>query len=282
MAEQSTNQFARMFDANKLKGADNFADWDLDLRIVLDSERLGYVLEGPLPIAVAKDATPEEQQVFEAWKDDDLRVKSYILSSLTPGLKKQYYDMSDAYSMMTRLRQSFENQEQVVVHKVAMELFHARLDEGQSVSPHVLQMIDLIDQLRQHNLILNDILGRSVVLGSLPTSYRQFVMYFNMNMTICTYQELHRMLLTTEDDLKKGIPTRPPKPTSLSASSQGWSKEKNKKGKKKKAYGPQPQAKIAKPKRASEDKCHHCSKVGHWKMNCPNYIAQLRRERASI
>ena len=34
------------------------------------------------------------------------------------------------------------------------------------------------------------------------------------------------MLLTAEEDLKKGIPTRPPKPTSLSASSQGWSKGK--------------------------------------------------------
>ena len=77
-------------------------------------------------------------------------------------------------------------------------------------------MIDLIDQLRQHNLILNDILGRSVTLSSLHASYRQFVMYFNMNMTICTYQELHRMLLTEEEDLKKGIPTRPPKSTSLS------------------------------------------------------------------
>ena len=190
--------------------------------------------------------------------------------------------MIDSYSMMTRLRQSFENQEQVIVHKVAMELFHARLDEGQSVSPHVLQMIDLIDQLRQHNLILNDILGRSVILGSMPASFRQFVMYFNMHGTVCTYHELHRMLLTAEEDLKKGLPTRPPRSTSLSASSQGMSKGKNKKGKKKKkTAGPQQQAKIAKPKKASEDKCHHCGKVGHWKRNCPDYIAQIRRERAS-
>ena len=180
MAGQSTNQIARMLDANKLKGAENFTDWEMDLRIVLDSEKLGYVLEGPLPLAVGEEASEEERRVFETWKDDDLRVKSYILSSLSPKLKQQYYGMIDSYSMMTRLRQSFENQEQVIVHKVAMELFHARLDEGQSVSPHVLQMIDLIDQLRQHNLILNDILGRSVILSSLPASYRQLMMYFNI------------------------------------------------------------------------------------------------------
>ena len=148
MAAQSTNQFARMLDANKLKGAENFTDWKMDLRIVLDSEKLRYVLEGPLPLAVGADASEEEHRVFETWKDDDLRVKSYILSFLSPKLKQQYYGMVDSYSMMTRLRQSFENQEQVIVHKVAMELFHARLDEGQSVSLYVLQMIDLIDQLR--------------------------------------------------------------------------------------------------------------------------------------
>ena len=120
MAGQSTNQFARMLDANKLKGAENFTDWEMDLRIVLDSEKLGYVLEGPLPLAVGEEASEEERRVFETWKDDDLRVKSYILSSLSPKLKQQYYGMIDSYSMMTRLRQSFENQEQVIVHKVAM------------------------------------------------------------------------------------------------------------------------------------------------------------------
>ena len=41
MAGQSTNQFARMLDANKLKGAENFTDWEMDLRIVLDSEKTG-------------------------------------------------------------------------------------------------------------------------------------------------------------------------------------------------------------------------------------------------
>ena len=74
MAGQSTNQFARMLDANKLKGAENFTDWEMDLRIVLDSEKLGYVLEGPLPLAVGEEASEEERRVFETWKDDDLRV----------------------------------------------------------------------------------------------------------------------------------------------------------------------------------------------------------------
>ena len=88
MAGQSTNSFARILDMNKLKDAENFADWELDLRIVIDSEKLGYVLESLLPFVLCEDETLEELQVFQSWKDDDLKVKSYILSSLTPGLNK--------------------------------------------------------------------------------------------------------------------------------------------------------------------------------------------------
>ena len=66
-----------MLDANKLRGAENYADWDLDLRIVLNSEKLGYVLEDPLPTAVPEDGTAEEHEVLQKWRDDDLKVKSY-------------------------------------------------------------------------------------------------------------------------------------------------------------------------------------------------------------
>ena len=64
-ASSSNNPLVSMLDANKLRGADNYADWDLDLRIVLNSEKLGYVLEGPLPTAVPEDGTPEEFEVLQ-------------------------------------------------------------------------------------------------------------------------------------------------------------------------------------------------------------------------
>ena len=86
------------------------------------------------------------------------------------------------------------------------------------------------------------------------------------------------MLLTTEEDLKNGVLTHLQKPTSLSASSQKKGKGKKKKGKK---IAPQGKIGKPKPKRAVEDTCYHCNKIGHWKRNCPEYLAQVRRDRAS-
>ena len=202
----------------------------MDLRIVLEFEKIWYVLDAPLPIAIPPESTPEEHLTFQKWKADDLKVRSYILGSLTQELKRSYIDMPDSYSMINRLKELFMNQEQVLVHRVAVELFHARLDEGHSVSPHVLRMIDLIEQLRRCDFPLNDMLGRSLILSSLPGSFRQFVSNFNMHGIRCSYSELPRMLLTAEEDLKKGVPTHLQKPTSLSASSHKKGKRKKKKG----------------------------------------------------
>ena len=110
-ASSSVNILARMLDANKLKGAENFVEWELDLRIVLNSEKIGYILEGPIPVGIPDDTTEEERVTFTKWQDDDLRVKSYILGSVSSELKMQLFSIPDAYGMITKLRETYQNQE---------------------------------------------------------------------------------------------------------------------------------------------------------------------------
>ena len=75
-----------------------------------------------MPIAIPEESTAEEYETFQKWKDDNLRVRFYILSSMSPELKRQYMHSPNSYSIMTQLRELFMNQEQVLVHKVAVEL----------------------------------------------------------------------------------------------------------------------------------------------------------------
>ena len=66
-ASSSVNILARMLDANKLKGAENFVEWELDLRIVLNSKKIGYILENPIPVGIPDVATKEERVTFTKW-----------------------------------------------------------------------------------------------------------------------------------------------------------------------------------------------------------------------
>ena len=44
----------------------------MDLRIILDSEKITYILDNLMPIAIPEESTPEEQETFQKWKDDNL------------------------------------------------------------------------------------------------------------------------------------------------------------------------------------------------------------------
>ena len=76
-----------ILEANKLTGA-NYIDWLRNLKIVLRSEKLGYVLEKPVPPSPAGNASTEEHEAYLKHAED-MDVACYImLASILPELQK--------------------------------------------------------------------------------------------------------------------------------------------------------------------------------------------------
>ena len=72
-----------------------------------------------------------------------------------------------------------------------------------SVSAHVLKMKDLIDQLDKLGTSISHELATDLILGSLPESYDQFVMNYNMHHMEKSIAELHGMLKNVETNIQK-------------------------------------------------------------------------------
>ncbi|KAL0430862.1 UNVERIFIED_CONTAM: hypothetical protein Sradi_0712200 [Sesamum radiatum] len=51
-------------ETNKFNGT-NYNDWLRNLKIVLDFENQGYVLDNPLPMALPEGSSPEVRVAFE-------------------------------------------------------------------------------------------------------------------------------------------------------------------------------------------------------------------------
>ncbi|GKB14670.1 retrotransposon protein, putative, ty1-copia subclass [Tanacetum coccineum] len=100
----------------------------------------------------------------------------------------------------------------------------------------------------------------------------------NMGKTI---GEIHAMLMEYEKSLPKKAETPQVmmiKKGKIQKANKKSLKVKGKvigKGKDKKVYVPKPTnpKPIAKERPAKDDACHHCKEVGHWKRNCPVYLA---------
>ncbi|KAJ0098414.1 hypothetical protein Patl1_20910 [Pistacia atlantica] len=93
------NPLATILDKDKCIGT-NFLDWRRKLRVVLNSERIGYVLDNEPPKPLADEATAEERQTHKKWEDDELKVRSYIKAYSSSQLlvelcKKIRYPISD-------------------------------------------------------------------------------------------------------------------------------------------------------------------------------------------
>ncbi|KAF5766701.1 putative RNA-directed DNA polymerase [Helianthus annuus] len=173
----------------------------------------------------------------------------------------------------------FQQQARHERFEVMRSLITCRMQEGTSVSAHVLKMKSFVDQLERLNAPLSNELATDVILNSLPNSYHQFVMNYNMNGWERTIPELHQMLKTAETNIPtKGNPVLAIREGRITKKKQ--SKGKGKASKQDKGKGKKVATPKAKPHK--DAKCFHCDEIGHWKRNCPKYLAELKLKKLQI
>ena len=66
-------------------------------------------------------------------------------------------------------------------YQISKELFRARITKVDSVNDHVLKIINLIENLALLDVIMDNDLYVDLILQSLPDSFDQFFMNFNMH-----------------------------------------------------------------------------------------------------
>ncbi|KAH9750809.1 Integrase catalytic domain-containing protein [Citrus sinensis] len=258
------NLLARILENYRLTGP-NYVDLFRNLRIVLNYERISYVLDTSNLNEIPEGASEADRVTYQKWQDDDLSAKSYILASMSNELQRQHENMPDASSMILHLQELYGEQSRTIRYEISKKLFRMRMTEG-SVNDHVLKMIDYIEQLEALNFSMDGELAIDLILQSLPDSFSQFIMNFNMNKMECSLAELLKMLNTAETCIKK--------PKDVMAI-EGPSTKKGKKKKfQPKAKGGIKKGKANKPN--DKGKCFHCGKNGHWKRNCKSYLNSLK------
>ncbi|GJS76010.1 retrotransposon protein, putative, ty1-copia subclass, partial [Tanacetum coccineum] len=125
--------------------------------------------------------------------------------------------------------------------------------DGKLVGAYVLKMKECVEQLERLGYVLPQELSVCLILNGLTSDFVGFVRNCNMHNMGKTIGELHAVLIEYEKGKDKSYIPKPknPKPS-------------------------------AKENPTKNDACHHCKEVGHWKKNCPIYLAELMKNKKQV
>nr|GEV04451.1 zinc finger, CCHC-type [Tanacetum cinerariifolium] len=197
-----------------------------------------------------------------------------------------------AHEMLLDLKTLFAQQAEQELLQTMREFHSCKQEEGRSVSSYVLKMKSYIDNLERLGHLVTLGLGVSLILISQRKEFDGFVQNYNMHSMGKTINELHAMLKLHEQTLPKnsapalhairaGMVQKGNKQHKKMQSQSAAMGQNQRKWKNKLAYAPKPKIHPP-PKRedpAKDSVCHKCRDTGHWKRNCPQYLAELLKNK---
>ncbi|KAL0355631.1 UNVERIFIED_CONTAM: hypothetical protein Sradi_4010000 [Sesamum radiatum] len=148
----------------------------------------------------------EERLTFEKWHEDNRKVRSIILASMTNEIQKQYDRLEDVPSIMLHLKDVYAVPDRHIRYAATKAFFGTKMTEGSSVHSHGVKMLSLVEKLEDLKAGLNYDTYIDVILQSLPPSYDPFIVNYNMNGLEKSIHELINMLVQYEVTTYKSEP----------------------------------------------------------------------------
>ncbi|KAJ9556119.1 hypothetical protein OSB04_010733 [Centaurea solstitialis] len=168
-----------------------------------------------------------------------------MASSMSPKLQKTF-ENTWAYEMNQQLKEMFQAKASKERLDVVKSVMTCKPKPGASICAFVLEMKGYFDRLESLNMVFDTELSINMILSGLPAVYNQFVLSYQMIGKETSIMELHSLLQTAEQGIKKSDD-----PSTSAA----------------------PVLAIGDPKEAV---CFYCNTKGHWKRSCQKYLKDLK------
>ncbi|GJU76202.1 retrovirus-related pol polyprotein from transposon TNT 1-94 [Tanacetum coccineum] len=167
---------------------------------------------------------------------------------------------------------------------VVKSLMACKPKPGASIYAFVLEMKGYFDRLESLNIVFDTELSINIILSGLPADYYQFVLSYQMNRKETSIMELHSILQTIKQWIKKSdvlstsaahVLTVGHNAKKRKTSHSNW-KGKATQGKSDRGSKRKVKSEIASTSDPKEAMCFYCNTKGHWKCSCPKYLKDLK------
>ena len=240
--------------------------WALDARCMMDHiDGTGKEPKDPISEEVRAKVTEEKplneeqkklvvewKKELKEWRQGEAITKQQIASSIPDSLFIKVRDKGTAYEIWTELGKHFEKRSRMVSIDLRRRLQEIRCAEKGDIVEHLTTLRIMREDLASMGEILTDTDFYSIVMGSLPASYDQYLSALNATSSVLGKQLSadDLMLTITEESERRALKTK------------GKSKEENV------AFHADDSKKNKKGGSKRKGDCHNCGKKCHWTRDC--------------
>ncbi|XP_061360731.1 uncharacterized protein LOC133304690 [Gastrolobium bilobum] len=175
----SFNPLATILSQKPMDGK-NFKQWKTNLDIVLQYEKLNFVLTTPKPAQPAENASEATKTHFLNWEKANVSVCCYILASLANHLQEQVSMIESGEEMLKTLDYMFASSSSSARQNALAAVTKTVMTEG-SLRDHCLAMIENFKQADNDGIKFVKEVKVDLLLQSLPEYFNQFKINYNMN-----------------------------------------------------------------------------------------------------
>ena len=185
----SLSSLTIILNQNKLTG-ENYKDWKRKLFIILIAENYKYFLTQPRPSVSAENAHRNQMRLFEKWQKANEMAKWYILASIFNILQTKHQNLETAIEIIDNLQEIFGQSTRSVRQAALKGIMNLKMGKGTRVRDHVLKMMDYLNEVEIQGAQIDDNSKIDMVLESLPETFKEFKVHYNMNKRNMTLTEL--------------------------------------------------------------------------------------------
>ncbi|KAJ8768354.1 hypothetical protein K2173_021507 [Erythroxylum novogranatense] len=165
------NPLTLLLTNNKLENGDNFNEWRHNLDIVLQYERISWVLTKNEPTLPSGDSTPEQVQQYERWQNANKTIKCYILASVSGMLQKQIACMKTASAMVHHLYEMFSVRTRSARVKAIQTFHNLRQKPSEPVRDYMMKVIFAVTESEMLGADMDVDTQMIMIINSLNSSF---------------------------------------------------------------------------------------------------------------
>ncbi|CAH2099257.1 unnamed protein product [Euphydryas editha] len=225
----------------KLKGRENFDEWAFAVENFL-------ILEG---VDINKE---DDKHGGNTASVDEQKAKAKLVMTIDPSLYVHIKSEKTVQSMWKKLKSLFDDSGFTRRISLLRNLISIRLDNCESMTAYVTQLIDTAQKLRGTGFDINEEWVGSLLLAGLPSKFSPMIMAIeHSGLEISTDVIKSKLMDMSDDNVGSN------EPESAFLTSKGLQRGKNKVGNTAKTN----------TRAVKIIKCYKCKQIGHYKSQCP-------------